>query len=125
MDGVYLARDSKLERDIAIKVLPAQLTSDAIASGGDSTARSNSNTLRGRNSLERETGVEPATSTLAKWVGGLATTGADRGELAVGSLEKGAGHHLDRDIAPESRIPRPVHLAHLARSQTREDLVGS
>jgi hypothetical protein len=28
--------------------------------------------------MERETGVEPATSTLAKWIEGPATTGADR-----------------------------------------------
>lgn len=35
-------------------------------------------TLRGRNSLERETGVEPTTSTLAKCIDGPATTGANR-----------------------------------------------
>jgi uncharacterized protein len=45
MDEVYLARDSKLERDIATKVPPSHLTLDAITSGGDSTARSNSSRL--------------------------------------------------------------------------------
>jgi len=46
MNGFYRARDSKLQRDIAIKALSVHLTSDAIASGGDSTARSNSNARR-------------------------------------------------------------------------------
>jgi hypothetical protein len=46
VEEVYLARDSRLERDIAIKVLPAHLSSGAITCGGDSTARSNSKAPR-------------------------------------------------------------------------------
>ena len=33
--------------------------------------------------------------------------------------------HLDRHLAPEPRVPRPVHLAHPARAERREDLVGA
>ena len=32
--------------------------------------------------------------------------------------------HLDRDLAPELRVPRAVDLAHPARAERREDLVG-
>ena len=33
--------------------------------------------------------------------------------------------HLDCDVAAEFRVGRPVHLAHPARSQRSQDLVGS
>jgi len=32
---------------------------------------------------------------------------------------------LDRDLPPETRVPRPVHLAHPSGAQRREDLVGT
>ena len=32
---------------------------------------------------------------------------------------------LDRDFAPEPRVARPVDLAHAARAERREDLVGA
>ena len=32
---------------------------------------------------------------------------------------------LDRHFAPESRIPRPVHLSHPSRPERRQDLVGA
>src|SRR5262249_28584081 len=38
---------------------------------------------------------------------------------------EGGRQHLNRDLAPEPRIPRPVHLSHAARTQRREDLVRS
>jgi hypothetical protein len=33
------------------------------------------------------------------------------------------GKDLDRNIAPQSRVARPVHLAHAARAQRRDDLI--
>ena len=33
--------------------------------------------------------------------------------------------HLDRDVALELRVPRPVDLPHPARAERREDLVGT
>ena len=33
--------------------------------------------------------------------------------------------HLDRHLARQTRVPRPVHLPHPARAERREDLVGS
>ncbi len=35
------------------------------------------------------------------------------------------GEHLDRDLAAELGVLRPVHLTHPARAQRRDDLVGS
>ena len=32
---------------------------------------------------------------------------------------------LDRDVAPEARVPRAVDLAHPSRADLREDLVGA
>ena len=48
-------------------------------------------------------------------------------------LEPGPAHlvsgdlgeqHLDGDLAPEARVPRPVDLAHAAGAERRNDLVG-
>ncbi len=33
--------------------------------------------------------------------------------------------HLDRDVAPETRVPRTVHLAHAPRTDWGDDLVGA
>ena len=33
--------------------------------------------------------------------------------------------NLDGDVAPEPRVPRPVDLAHPARAERGEDLVGA
>ena len=38
---------------------------------------------------------------------------------------EGRGQHLDRDLAPEPRVPRAVDLAHPARAEGREHLVGA
>ena len=35
------------------------------------------------------------------------------------------GQHLDRHVALEPRVPRPVDLAHPARAERRDDLVGT
>jgi hypothetical protein len=32
---------------------------------------------------------------------------------------------LERDLAPQALVPRPVHLAHSSRPEEREDLVGT
>ena len=42
---------------------------------------------------------------------------------AAGVGGQGLGQHLDRDLAPEPRVPRPIHLAHAAGAERREDLV--
>jgi len=38
---------------------------------------------------------------------------------------EGGEQHLDRDVALQPLIPRPVHLPHPARADGREDLVGA
>ena len=43
----------------------------------------------------------------------------------VGIGGDGFGEDLDRDVAVELRVPRPVDLAHAARAERREDLVGA
>ena len=35
------------------------------------------------------------------------------------------GQYLERDLAAQSRIPRPVYLAHAARAQRRNDFIRS
>ena len=40
-------------------------------------------------------------------------------------LGKGSRQDLDRDVAPESRIFRPLHLSHATCADRREDLVGT
>ena len=42
---------------------------------------------------------------------------------AVGVLREGRRQDLDRDLAPEPRVLRPVDLPHPARADRREDLV--
>ncbi len=41
----------------------------------------------------------------------------------VGILGAVSRKDLDRHLAPESRVPSPVHLAHPARAERRQDLV--
>jgi hypothetical protein len=40
-------------------------------------------------------------------------------------LRHASGKHLDRDLAIELRVARPLHLAHPARAEGRDDLVGA
>jgi len=35
------------------------------------------------------------------------------------------GEHFDRDVTFEARIPRPIHLAHAAGAQQRDDFIRS
>jgi hypothetical protein len=35
------------------------------------------------------------------------------------------GKNLDGDRAVQARVPRPIHLAHPARTDRRQDLVGT
>ena len=44
---------------------------------------------------------------------------------AIGVLRERRRQHLDRHLAPEPRVLRPVDLAHPARAERREDLVGA
>ncbi len=44
---------------------------------------------------------------------------------AIRVLREGCRQHLDRDLAPEPRIPRPIDLAHTPRADRAEDLVGA
>ena len=43
----------------------------------------------------------------------------------LGILRHRLGKDLDRDVAVEFGVPRPVHLPHPARSERRDDLVGA
>ncbi len=38
-------------------------------------------------------------------------------------LRDALGKHLDRDLAAQPRVARPIHLAHAARAEGREDFV--
>ena len=42
---------------------------------------------------------------------------------AIGVGRERRWQHLDRDLAPQSRITSAVHLAHAARADRRENLV--
>ena len=42
---------------------------------------------------------------------------------SIGVISQRRWQHFDRDIAPEPRVARAVHLAHAARSCWRYDLV--
>src|SRR5207249_1947331 len=44
---------------------------------------------------------------------------------ALGILSEGRREHLDRHVAIQARVPRAIDLAHAARAERREDLVGS
>ena len=35
------------------------------------------------------------------------------------------GQYLDRDVATEPRVAGTIHLAHAARAERRDDLVGA
>jgi hypothetical protein len=37
----------------------------------------------------------------------------------------GARDHLDRDLAAQARVARPVNLSHAARAERRKDLLGT
>ena len=41
------------------------------------------------------------------------------------SSENDGRQDLDRDLAPEPRVARAVHLAHAAGAERRDDLVGA
>ena len=43
---------------------------------------------------------------------------------ALGVGRKGRRQDFDRHVAPQPRVPRPVHLPHPARTNRRQDLVG-
>src|ERR1700730_10811605 len=44
---------------------------------------------------------------------------------AVGVLREGRWQDLDRDLAAQARVFRPIHLPHPASAERREDLVGT
>ena len=44
---------------------------------------------------------------------------------AVGVVGEAVGEDLDRDVAVEPRVARPVDLAHSAGAERRQDLVGA
>ena len=44
---------------------------------------------------------------------------------ALGVLRERGGQRLDRDVAPEPRVAGAIHLAHAARAERRDDLVGA
>ena len=54
-----------------------------------------------------------------------ATACASRSNRASASAlpAESVRQHLDRDVALEPRVPRPVHLSHAARAERRQDLV--
>ncbi len=43
----------------------------------------------------------------------------------VGILGGRGEQHLDRDVAPEAGVARPIDLAHRPRAELRGDLVGA
>ena len=43
----------------------------------------------------------------------------------VGILREERGQHLDRHLAPQARVLRPIDLPHPSRADRREDLVGA
>ena len=43
----------------------------------------------------------------------------------IGIVRDGLRQDLDRDVAVELPVPRLVHLAHAARAERRQDLVGA
>jgi hypothetical protein len=44
---------------------------------------------------------------------------------AIGIARVLCRQDLQRDVAPEPRVVREVHLAHAARAEQREDFVGA
>ena len=68
------------------------------------------------------------TSWMARMLGcdSAATARASRSKRARQSGSRGDGRrkHLDRHLAAQPRVARPVDLAHAARAERREDLVG-
>ena len=44
---------------------------------------------------------------------------------ALGVLGELRRQHLDRDVAAEAGVARPVHLAHAARADRGDDLIGA
>ena len=87
--------------------------------------------------------VFPSTSSIAmKDVESDARDLVDRDDVGMGEGGGGAGlaleapeplgiggevlgQHLDGDVASEPRVPRPIDLAHPARAERRQDLVGA
>jgi len=44
---------------------------------------------------------------------------------AIGFVGNEFGENLERDIAPESRIPRAINFPHATRTDRSDDLVGT
>ena len=96
-----------------------------------------------RRGVRRAASVSPSISSITQVVGvALASDVEQRADVRMVerrdgprlALEAGAhlgvgrqvlGQHLDRDVAPEARVARAVHLAHAAGAERGDDLVGS
>ena len=64
--------------------------------------------------------------TIPGWLSAASERGlALEASQPLGVLRHVLREHLDRHVAPEPRVPRPVNLPHPARPQRRKDLVGT
>ena len=62
--------------------------------------------------------------TMLGWFSAEADRASFSNRLRRSGSEPRSRQHLDRDFAPQPRVPRPVDLPHPARAQRRDDLVG-
>ncbi len=124
MGEVYRARDTKLDRDVAIKVLPEDFATDP-----ERLARfeREAKLLAALNhpNIAAIYGLEDAgeINFLAMELAEGQTLVKRLSDGAIGISHEIVGQHLDGHIPVELRIPRPIHLTHAARTERFEDFV--
>ena len=118
MGEVYRARDTRLGRDVAVKVLPQHLSANPeVRSRFEREARTVSSLNHPNICVLHDVGREADTDYLVMEL----VEGETLAQGRVGGHR--AGDHLDGDGAVEARVARAVHLAHAAGADRRLHLV--
>ena len=126
MGEVYRARDTRLGRDVAIKVLPQRLSSaDDLRARFEREARTlsqlNHPHICTLHDVGRHDGVDFLVMELIE--GETLASRLERGPLPIAPLLASAVQIAG--ALAEARVPRAVHLAHAARTERGDDLVGA